>query len=252
MYANGIFFSLCIISLRLSVCALFLRITPVPWQRGILYSVAIITTIINTTNLFVENIFCCTPVPYYWNEYLYPDSGSCLSNTLNQNFLYAQYSISIAADWVTSLLPLLVLKNLTMDKKTKFLTCCLLGMGIFASGAGIAAIVVTPTANDSDDYAYSSYPIYVTQIVEPFVGTLAISFATYRPLFKSLGSFKENFSRYGKRGYRPTEELEESRTTDISSFRSEAKLATYSSMHTKGSGGLSPDDFRLGVLPDPV
>lgn len=63
----------------------------------------------------------------------------------------------------------------------------LLGMGIFASAAGIGAVVINPTAADTGDYTYTAFGLFVTQGLEPFIGLLAASFATYRPLFRSLG-----------------------------------------------------------------
>lgn len=60
-------------------------------------------------------------------------------------------------------------------------------MGIFASGVAIAMIVVNPTAADTGDYTYTAYAVFVCQGLEPFVGMLAASFSTYRPLFRSIG-----------------------------------------------------------------
>ena len=75
-----------------------------------------------------------------------------------------------------------------MSKKTKALTCCLLGLGIFASAASFAVVILSKAHDTSIDYFYNSYPIFVSQMSEPFIGMIAASFATYRPLFRILGS----------------------------------------------------------------
>ncbi|RDW74238.1 hypothetical protein BP5796_07680 [Coleophoma crateriformis] len=186
MYAEGIFFCLCLIAMRLSLCWLFLRFTSAPWQRAMLYGVAIISIIVNLVNLFRLNVFYCFPVSYYWDEYLYDDGYTCVSSSTESTLLYMQYAISIAADWVTSLLPLVLLKDSLMNKRLKFLTCCLLGIGIFASGAGIAALILTPTADDQGDYTYTAYGMFLAQVTEPFIALLAASFGTYYPLFKAF------------------------------------------------------------------
>ncbi|RDW77837.1 hypothetical protein BP6252_05890 [Coleophoma cylindrospora] len=188
MYIDGILCYLCIIALRFSLCWLFLRFTQVLWQRRVLYSVAIISTIINVFNLFRMNMFYCVPIPYYWEAYAYNNSitGVCVSPAAMSIALYIQYGISVVADWVTCLLPLLLVKDSLMDTKVKILTWCLLGMGIFASGAGIATIIFAPTYMDVDDFTHTAYGLFVAQTTEPFIGILAASFSTYYPLFKSL------------------------------------------------------------------
>ncbi|RDW63428.1 hypothetical protein BP6252_10973 [Coleophoma cylindrospora] len=186
MFAQGIPFYLCLIALRLSFCSLFLRITSVPWQRKIIYGVAIVTTITNVVILFRLNIFYCSPISLYWDEYTNPEEGSCISSNTTFILVYLQYSISIIADWVTSLLPLFLLRGSLMDKRVKFMTCGVLGTGILASAAGIASIVLTPETANGDDYTYTAYGIFVAQTVEPFIGIIAASVSTYLPLFKHL------------------------------------------------------------------
>ncbi|RDW61680.1 hypothetical protein BP5796_11572 [Coleophoma crateriformis] len=134
------------------------------------------------------NIFYCVPIPYYWDAYAYNNSttGVCVSPATMMTALYVQYGISVVADWVTCLLPLILLKDSLMDTKLKILTWCLLGMGIFASGAGIATIIFAPTYTDVDDFTHTAYGLFVAQTTEPFIGMLAASFSTYYPLFKSL------------------------------------------------------------------
>jgi len=188
MYIGGIFTYTCIIALRLSLCLLFLRITTVLWQRWSLYGVAIVTTFINSINLFRLNIFYCYPVQYYWEESLDYPASACVSATTEDRLFYAQYSISIAADWATSFLPLFILKNSKMSTKAKVLTCCLLGLGIFASGASFAVVILSKAHDTSIDYFYNSYPIFVSQMSEPFIGMIAASLATYRPLLRSVGT----------------------------------------------------------------
>lgn len=63
----------------------------------------------------------------------------------------------------------------------------LLGMGIFASAAAVAMIVINPSAADTGNYTYTAYGVFLAQGLEPFIGLLAASFSTYRPLFRSLG-----------------------------------------------------------------
>jgi len=188
MYVEGIFVYTCLIALRISLCSFFLRITIIQWQRRCLYVVAIVTTTINTLNLFRVNIFYCYPVANYWNVDPDFDGGTCLTAYAENSLLCAQYAISVAADLTTSFLPLLLLKDSRLDKRLKFITCSLLSLGIIASGASIAAIVLTTSYNDGSDYYYTSVPIFLAQVAEPFLGITASSFATYRPLLRSLST----------------------------------------------------------------
>lgn len=176
---------LSIIALRLSFCWLFLRIALLGWQKYFIYVIAITTTIINLFNLFRLNIFFCNPVPAFWNYSFYPNA-KCLSAHTTIILFYLQYSVAVAADFATSILPLFLLKGSTMDMKTRFLTCCLLGMGIFASGAAITVIVKASTFADAGDYTSSALSITTAIFAEPFIGIIAASFATLRPLFKRL------------------------------------------------------------------
>ena len=172
-----------IIALRLSVCMLFLRITQVPWQRQTIYGIAIVTTIVNLVILLRFNILYCSPVSYYWDSSVI-ESGTCVSPPTLRIVLYIQYSTATLADWATSFLPIFILKDWTADVSAKRAIYALLGMGTLASGASIAAIILNPTASDTGDYTFSAYKIFIAQITEPFIGILAASFATYRPLFQ--------------------------------------------------------------------
>lgn len=161
---------------------LLLRITQIRWQRRTIYGVAIITTIFNLIVLIRVNILYCNPISYYWSPNIV--YGTCLSDSTLHKVLYTQYSIATVADWVTSLLPIFILRDWKTDQRAKMVTYGLLGMGILASGASIACIVLNPVATNSGDYTYTAYKIYMAQLTEPWLGILAAWFATYRPLFR--------------------------------------------------------------------
>ena len=109
-----------------------------------------------------------------------------MSASILHKVSYLQYATAIAADWITSFLPVFILRAWTNDKRAKRVTYGLLGMGVLASGASIAAIVLNPMAANNADYTFNAYNIFVAQKSEPFIGILAASFATYRPLFRWL------------------------------------------------------------------
>jgi hypothetical protein len=184
MFSNGILLILTLIPLRLSICWFFLRITFARWQRYTVYCIAAICMIVQIMNVFWTTIFYCNPIRMYWDTTI--TYGSCVSNHTLSTLYYLQYSTDTVSDWTLSILPMYFIIKANMNIRVKVITLCLTSIGIVASISSILCIVFTPQVVNTEDYVYTSYHFFAIQPIEPFVGILATSYATFRPLFRRL------------------------------------------------------------------
>lgn len=104
-------------ALKQSIAIFLLRIAVVRSQRITLY-VAIAVTQVYSIYFFFLFIFQCWPVSYFWNQYR-GATGYCINPTTVVVSFYAYSAISCVADWTFSIVPIFMVWNLQMDKKTK-------------------------------------------------------------------------------------------------------------------------------------
>ncbi|EOD47612.1 putative integral membrane protein [Neofusicoccum parvum UCRNP2] len=173
-----------VLFMKLSVCAFYLRITILRWQAWTVY-VLMGINIVYTIGYFILILNQCAPVSYLWNQ-LAGAKGHCLSINVILGTSYTHNTISILSDWVLATMPLFMLKDSKLNRRTKAIVLFLLGLGYFASVSSMIRMNALPTLRRTDDYTFTVIPIAFWSAVETAVGILAANLATYRPLFSSL------------------------------------------------------------------
>ncbi|PNS21980.1 hypothetical protein CAC42_578 [Sphaceloma murrayae] len=134
-------------------------------------------------------IFQCNPISFWWD--LNPAStGKCINATVFAICAYIISALNTAADFTFALLPMFLVWNTSMNKKTRGLVCVLLGM---ASVAGVATVVRIPylsTLNHyKGDFLWNTTEVAMLTTVEVGLGITAACAATFRPLVQRwLGS----------------------------------------------------------------
>lgn len=71
------------------------------------------------------------PVPHIWGRFAtsYKSEGGCLPRGIVLGGTYLHSIISAGSDLILSILPVIMLWNLDLGKKTKIVVCFILGLG---------------------------------------------------------------------------------------------------------------------------
>lgn len=100
------------------------------WQRITIWVLLVIVGLYNAFYVFIA-IFQCQPVAFYWWRYTTnpPITGKCNGHALATIPTYFAVLIGIAGDLILALLPITLIKNAKLDRKTKISVVCVLSLG---------------------------------------------------------------------------------------------------------------------------
>lgn len=73
-------------------------------------------------------IFQCSPVTYFWTQYL-GVAGKCVNSKVITASTYAHSAISALADWTLGILPIFLVWDLAMNPRTKVSVALILALG---------------------------------------------------------------------------------------------------------------------------
>ncbi|KAF5020881.1 hypothetical protein F66182_7083 [Fusarium sp. NRRL 66182] len=141
--------------------------------------VMVVVTILALIFVFVN----CQPFAATWN----PALGTCQTTVTLQTVSYVVSAIQMVTDWTCAILPVFIVTNLQMNRRTKVSVIFILGLGIFAS---IATCVRMPylkyydTKKYPTEIAYHLGVISITSNIECSLGIIASSLPPLRKLFK--------------------------------------------------------------------
>ncbi|KAI1871818.1 hypothetical protein JX265_005804 [Neoarthrinium moseri] len=157
------------------------------WQCITLWTLMIVSAVYTLFYVFIV-IFQCQPVEFYWYRYdlSQPVTGKCNGKLLATIPTYISFVISVVSDWILALLPISIVWNAKMDKRSKISVSCVLALGSIASMATIARIPYAKQLLSNPDYLYNFTDLAIWSTVEIGLGLTASSLATLKPLFRKL------------------------------------------------------------------
>ncbi|KAH7368264.1 hypothetical protein B0T11DRAFT_326459 [Plectosphaerella cucumerina] len=186
-----LFASICL--LKCSIMLLLLRIKDSRKLKITLYSIM--------AGLVVTNFGCiiillaeCDPVSAYWTGV-----GKCWPAKIRIYSIYLTISYSVLTDLMCSLLPLVVVWNVRIPFKTKVSVCALMGLGLIATGFGIARASSLGLVTSDLSWVYARTAIYSN--AELYLGIIAANAALSRQIFVFFFGEKEqktNHSSYAQ------------------------------------------------------
>ncbi|KAE8147068.1 hypothetical protein BDV25DRAFT_161145 [Aspergillus avenaceus] len=103
-----------------------LRITVIRPHTIILYLVSGLTILVGGMFVLVS-VFECTPVDFFWNRQT--KTGKCVQPIALVGIAYAASVIAAIADFTLGLMPIFIVWNLQMNRKTKVALAGIMGMG---------------------------------------------------------------------------------------------------------------------------
>jgi hypothetical protein len=198
------FYTLTIITLKLSLGLFFLRITAFTWQRWVIYCVMVVSSLIGTTYFFI-GVFQCG---YFSSIWVFLERRitlqGCIPEPAALGAAYTQASVSALTDWICAILPLFMLRNTRIRKREKYVVfgiislaatydaiCFLKASGTNCSSSGSIASLVRfqyiPVLMESTSVFFShSVGIANWSCVEIGFGIIAGCLATLRPLLRKV------------------------------------------------------------------
>ncbi|KAK0656407.1 hypothetical protein B0T16DRAFT_320223 [Cercophora newfieldiana] len=172
--------------IRSSIAVFLLRIARDKLHRAVIYGCIAVTWALSAVYFFIL-LFQCWPVSHFYEQVLGQD-GTCMNQNVVPTATLAHSIISALIDIVLALLPVAVLWNVRLNKRTKTGIAALLSLGVLA---GVALIVRIPYIR----YIPISDPEFLDQtngtafwsVMETSLGIIAGCAATMRPLLRGFG-----------------------------------------------------------------
>lgn len=87
-----------------------------------------VSTIVSTAFFFIL-VFQCTPVSYFWNQ-AYGYKGYCVDRNVIPVAVVVHSILSALSDWCLGLLPVALLWNVKINRRTKVIIVILLSLGM--------------------------------------------------------------------------------------------------------------------------
>ena len=197
--------------IKISFGFTLLRFVQERWQI-LLIKATIVLEALFATCFFFTYLFECQPVAYSWqraeDEYyvasvagidpkrlgLYP-KGMCMPVTQVVRWKYAHASFMIFADVVLGiLLPIFVLRHLTLRLSLKMTTCAVLSLGAMASIATIVRLTYIHNLSDLIDFYTIANPCLLWTFMEYAICIIGANCATLKPLARKAGFFSNEDS----------------------------------------------------------
>ncbi|RMJ25340.1 integral membrane protein [Aspergillus sp. HF37] len=177
----------CIVA-KISIIISLLRITILRVHVIILYCAMALAIVIGLL-FFFFTVFQCSPVDYFWNRRT--ETGSCIDVDILINIAYVYSAGAALTDFTIGLLPVFLIWNLKMNRRSKLAVVGILSIGCIA---GAAVIIRAPYVKNykSREFLYDTTDISIWSNVEAGLGITAGCLSTLRPLFRALRDTTSN------------------------------------------------------------
>ncbi|KAL6714380.1 hypothetical protein ACLMJK_007803 [Lecanora helva] len=130
------------------------------------------TVIVTTVALVITFLLECRPLNAVYNPRVH---GKCYSKHVVYGVAYGQGAVSIITDFACAALPIFVLRNLQMKRKTKIALSVIMGLGVLTAFLYL---------NYKKDVTHANTVNVIFAVLEENVGIIAATLPTIRPLFR--------------------------------------------------------------------
>ncbi|KAI6363091.1 hypothetical protein MCOR25_006034 [Pyricularia grisea] len=198
-YITQITYLVAICFVKLSLGASLLRIATTKFYRWLiqgLFGFTAIYTAISVITIFAQ----CSDIRMNWDSTI---PRQCWGQDILKGLGYTNSIIGIITDLCFALfIPIPMLWNLNVTRRTRLTLYAILGLGAFACSAAVVKITFLGDYGKMGDWMYDSANITIWWVVECNVGIAAGSLPTLRPLFsRFLGSvYGANSRMSGNKG----------------------------------------------------
>ncbi|CAH0040409.1 unnamed protein product [Clonostachys rhizophaga] len=223
-----LWYCLSITAVKISICWFLLRVIVKRIHLWIIYFVLGLN-IVSGVAFFFITLLQCKPVYAFWDREV---PGDCLGMDAVIAVTYVYGACGIICDFTCTILPMVIIWGLNMNKRSKWVLMPIMTLACVASAATVVRFVYCKDAKDPD-FLYATINIVIWSTIEQGVAIMAGSLATLRPLLRQVAQ-NLGFSSTGPSELKDTRE-NNSRFKDGTGSRN--KLASRNN-----------DQFALGVM----
>ncbi|KAF4991516.1 hypothetical protein FGRMN_7760 [Fusarium graminum] len=177
-----LWYCITMITSKISISYLLLRITTRKLDIWILYSVMAITVCTGVVFFFVT-LFQCAPISFFWNK---NQPGKCVKPEVIMALTYLYSVFSVISDFTCAILPMFLVAKLNMGRKTKLALIPIMAMACVASSAVVVRFAFVKDFKNPD-FLWATIDIAIWSTTEQGLAITAGSLATLRPLLRLLG-----------------------------------------------------------------
>lgn len=227
-----------IVSLKLSITILLLRFAQEPIHRHTIIATMSFYALCGFSFIFIV-IYQCRPIAFLWDNSLH---GKCIDRDTFVVLIFGNAVVSFITDGIFAIIPIVMIWNIQMNKKTKFSTGLVLSLGLSTSLINISRFFFIKSLKTMVNRPYKFYPIGFLSTLEIGVGVIAASLATIRPLLQRISNSFCNFTDYVRSTRQSTTRSHTETNTDTLSIKF-GKSANV----THGTRGYSEDETHAIV-----
>ncbi|KAK1758803.1 hypothetical protein QBC47DRAFT_336241 [Echria macrotheca] len=180
---------------KLAVGATLLRIASTKFYRRLLIGIMGFMAFY-TIGCFFTVVLQCTDIRALWDQSI---PQNCWSATTLKGLSYTNVALNITTDLLLALvIPIPMLWNLNVNRRTRFSLIFALSLGAFACAAAFIKIGFLVNYGKTGDWLWDSRDISIWTVVECNTAIIAGSLPALRPLFKKmLGTSLGGYVGYG-------------------------------------------------------
>lgn len=114
-------------AVKLSIGLMLLRFLLERWHRMLIYTCLGILELYSVAYFFLF-VFQCSPPSWFWQRLQGVSDGTCMNTAVIINATYAYSAITIVIDITFAMLPWVMVRSLSMNRRTKLLVAIVLGL----------------------------------------------------------------------------------------------------------------------------
>ncbi|KAI1077246.1 hypothetical protein F5B20DRAFT_552833 [Whalleya microplaca] len=170
--------------LKISICLLMLRIKNDGAVRILMY-IVMGGMIISSLGCIIVLLAECHPIEAYWKG-----NGTCWDTRVRIYVIYFTISFSLLTDAICSMLPMVIIWKVQIRLLRKVSLCCLMGLGLIATGFGIVRAASLRIQSDDLSWHYCITAIWSN--LELLLGILGANLAVSRSIYVYFRWGKDN------------------------------------------------------------
>ncbi|KAF2497861.1 hypothetical protein BU16DRAFT_427871, partial [Lophium mytilinum] len=167
---------------KISMACMLLRIMRSKAWRVFLYIIIGIQLVSTTAFMFVV-LLQCRPLSGMWAPRA---SDNCWGPLPTQIALYVNGAVSIITDFIFTFLPLTFISKMNLPLRQKVVLGALMGMGLFATAAGIVKLTLVKTYTNGGDTLYKMVDLYMWGYLEQEMSIIALCVPCLKALFEKI------------------------------------------------------------------
>ncbi|KAF2676079.1 hypothetical protein K458DRAFT_322826 [Lentithecium fluviatile CBS 122367] len=170
-------------TLKIALGIFYLRVALQRWHIWCIKLLMVGTVLFGLTYFFLV-MLQCIPVSEFWLNH--PASSKCIPESPTTGITYALGAVNAFADWSFGTLPIFIVWDLQMNRKTKIMVVAILAFASIGSTATVVRMQYIHSLTEGPDFLYATVDVALWSTVEPGIGITAGCIATLRPLLQNL------------------------------------------------------------------